>query len=96
MDVAGGGVTRGARKECRRHRGGNVLYGGAPHWFAAAYALLGWYLVLAGTGLVYVSLGAASRGGIAALLPLPFVIVSFSLATRVIRMAAEAIRSVLR
>ena len=70
-------------------------YGGAPHLVAAAYAIIGWHLVLAGTTLGLISLGAATRGEFAALMPLPLAIVAFSLATHSLREAAQAIRSVI-
>ncbi len=73
-----------------------MLHGGAPHLFAAMYALTGWYLVLSGTALGIVSLGAALHGSFAALLPIPFVVAAFGLAVYTIRLAAEAIRSVMR
>lgn len=70
-------------------------YGGAPHLVAAAYAVIGWHLVLAGTAMGLISLGAAMRGEFAALMPVPFAIVAFSLATHSLRNAAQAIRSVM-
>ncbi len=72
-----------------------MLLGGAPHLVAAAYALIGWHLVVAGTAMLYVSLDAALDGELAALMPLPVAIVAFSLATHSLRRAAEAIRSVI-
>ncbi|MCC6236891.1 MAG: hypothetical protein IT299_04870 [Dehalococcoidia bacterium] len=60
------------------------------------YALTGWFLVLSGTTLALVSVDAAIEGSFAALMPLPFVLIAFKLATHAIRLAAEAIRSVMR
>lgn len=73
-----------------------MFYGGVPHLVAAMYALTGWFLVLSGTTLGLVSVDAAIHGSYAALMPLPFVIIAFKLATHAIRLAAEAIRSVMR
>ncbi len=73
-----------------------MLYGGAPHLVAAAYAIIGYFMVLAGTALAVVSAGAAFRGEAAGLMPLPFVIIAFSLAVHALRCSAEAIRSVMR
>jgi hypothetical protein len=73
-----------------------VLYGGAPHYVAAAYAVIGWHMVLFGTALGLISAWYASEGEFAALLPLPLVVISFGLALHSLRHAAVAIRSVMR
>ncbi len=73
-----------------------MYYGGAPHLIAAMYALTGWFLVLTGTTLGVATLDAALHGSFAALMPLPFIVVTFKIASHAIRLAAEAIRSVMR
>ncbi len=72
-----------------------MLLGGAPHLVAIAYALIGWQLVVAGTAMAFISARAALDGEIAALLPLPFAMLAFWLATYSLRRAAEVIRSVI-
>lgn len=73
-----------------------MLYGGAPHFVAAGYAILGWYMVLMGTWLGVLSAARATEGQWAALLPLPLVVVAFALGIYSTREAARAIRSVMR
>jgi len=73
-----------------------VLYGGAPHLVAAAYAIIGWHMVLFGTALGLLSAARATEGEMAALLPLPLVVASFAIALYSLRHAALAIRSVMR
>jgi FtsH-binding integral membrane protein len=76
--------------------GGNVLYGGAPHFVAAGYAIVGWYMVLMGTWLGLISASRAAAGEWAALLPLPLVVVTFAIGIYSTREAARTIRSVMR
>lgn len=73
-----------------------MLYGGMPHLVAAAYAIVGWHMVLFGTWLGLLSAAKATEGEVAALLPLPLVVFSFAVALYALRQAALAIRSVMR
>ena len=73
-----------------------MLYGGAPHLVAAAYAIIGWHMVLFGTALGLLSAARATEGELAALLPLPLVVASFGIALHALRHAALAIHSVMR
>ena len=73
-----------------------MLYGGAPHLVAAAYAVVGWHMVLYGTWLGLLSIANATQGEYAALLPLPLVVASFAIALYALHHAALAIRSVMR
>jgi hypothetical protein len=73
-----------------------VLQRGAPHLYAAMYALLGWFMVMTGTALGVLTLKAALSGTFLALLPLPFAFFSFLLAGYALRCTAEAIRSAMR
>jgi hypothetical protein len=73
-----------------------MLYGGAPHLVAAAYALIGWQMILSGTALGIVSASRATEGQLAALVPLPLVVAAFAIACYSMRQAALAMRSMSR
>lgn len=73
-----------------------MLYGGVPHLVAAAYAAIGWQMILSGTALGLASASRATEGQLAALLPLPLVVPAFALALYSMHQAALAIRSMSR
>ena len=73
-----------------------MLYGGVPHLVAAAYAVIGWHMVLSGTALGLLSASRATEGQLAALLPLPLVVAAFAVALYSMRHAALAMRSMSR
>ncbi|MSP22141.1 MAG: hypothetical protein EXR66_03875 [Dehalococcoidia bacterium] len=73
-----------------------MLYVGAPQIVAASYAIIGWHMVLMGTALGLLSAHFATQGELAALVPLPLMMVAFGIGTYSLRQAAWALRSVMR